>query len=198
MMKNIGRKFLHLFGGFGLLSFYYLLGRRDALICYGLIVLVVLAIDITRLKVVAFKRFIQKWFSSFIRENEANKLTGAVPYVLGIGLTLFSYQTGIATAAILFLACGDVMATTVGERYGRTKIAGGKSLEGTIAFVVAAVLSGVLLNLTVIQIPCGLLLAGAMVAAVVELLPLPLNDNLVIPVVSGGAMELIARTTGFT
>jgi len=196
MIKHIGRKFYHLFGGLGLLSIYYLLGRRDALICYGFIVLAVLAIDITRLKVVAFKRFMQTRFSSFLRESEANKLTGTAPYVLGIGLTLFFYQTGIATAAILFLAFGDVMATTVGERYGRTKIVGEKSLEGTLAFVVSAVLSGVLLNLTVIQLPCGLLLAGAMVAAGVELLPLPLNDNLVIPVVSGGVMELIARTTG--
>ena len=197
MIKNIGRKFLHFFAGLVLLLLYYLFGRRDALICYGLIILAILTIDMTRLKVAAFNRFMQKWFSSFLRENETNKLTGAAPYVLGVGLTLFFYQTGIATAAILFLVCGDVTATTVGERYGRTKIAGGKSLEGTIAFVLAAILSGVLLNMTVTQLPFSLLLIGAMVAAVVELLPLPLNDNLVIPMVSGGVIELIARITGF-
>ena len=198
MIKNIGRKFLHLFTGFAMLSLYYLIGRRAALICFGLIILVVFTVDMTRLKVVSFKRFIQGVFGSLIRENEANKLTGAGPYVLGVGLTLFFYQIGIATAAILFLVLGDVMAAIVGERYGRTKIAGAKSLEGTIAFVLTAVLSGVLLNMTVIQLPFSLLLAGAIVAAVVELLPLPLNDNLAIPIVSGGVMELIARTTNLT
>ncbi|MDD5100568.1 MAG: hypothetical protein PHP66_06405, partial [Syntrophales bacterium] len=115
---------------------------------------------------------------------------------LGIGLTLFFYQAGIATAAIVFLACGDVMATTVGERYGRTKIVREKSLEGTLAFVAAAILSGVLLNLTFVPLPFGLLLAGAIVAAGVELLPLPFNDNLTIPVISGGVMELVARAAG--
>ncbi len=198
MIQHIGRKFFHLFGGLGLLSLYWLLGRRDALICYVLIVLTVLALDMTRLKVLAFQRFLQTWFGSFIRQNEANKLTGMVPYVLGIGLTLFFYQIGTATAAILFLACGDVMATTVGERFGKTKIVGEKSLEGTLAFVAAAILSGVLLNLAVVPLPFGLLLAGAMVAAGVELLPLPVNDNLTIPVISGGVMELMARTTGCT
>jgi len=195
-LKHIGRKLYHLIGGLGLLSLYYILGRKNALICYGIMVLVVLAIDITRLKLPALNQFIQMRFSSFIRKNEANKLTGTAPYVLGIGLTLLIYRTDIATAAVCFLAFGDVAATAVGERYGRTKISGEKSLEGTIAFAAAAALSGLLLNMAGIQLPYGLLLAGALVAAGVELLPLPVNDNLVIPVVSGGAMELIVRLAG--
>ena len=195
-MNHIGRKLYHLIGGVGLLSLYYLLERKDALICYSVIFLSVLAIDITRLRNDVFNRFMQTRFSSFIRKNEANTLTGTAPYVLGIGLTLYLYQTGIATAAILFLACGDVMATAVGERFGRTKVAREKSLEGTAAFFVTAVLSGVFLNITMFQMSFGLLFIGAFVAALVELLPLPVNDNLSIPVVSGGAMELLARTLG--
>lgn len=195
-MKHIGRKLYHLFGGLGLLSLYYLLGRRNALVCYGLLFMVVLAVDITRLRVPAFNQFIQTRLSSFIRKNEANKITGTAPYVLGIGLTLLFYRTDIATAAICFLAFGDVAATTVGERYGRTKIVGDKSLEGTLAFAVIAVASGLALTVAGVRLAPGLIVAGAMVAAGVELVPLRVNDNLVIPVVSGGAMELIARLAG--
>ncbi|MEN6359867.1 MAG: hypothetical protein ABFD59_07415 [Smithella sp.] len=195
-MKHIGRKLFHLFGGLGLLSLYYLVGRRDALICYGLIAMAVFVFEITRLRVVGFNQFIQKRFGGFIRTNEGNKLTGMLPYVLGVGLTFLFYRTDIATAAILFLACGDVTATMIGEQLGRTKIVGEKSLEGTLAFVAAAVVAGVLLNLTALQLPFGLLCAGAIVAAGVELLPLFLNDNLVIPVVSGGVMEILVRMTG--
>jgi glycerol-3-phosphate acyltransferase PlsY len=195
-MKHIGRKLYHLLGGLALLSLYYLLGRQRALICYGLLVLVVLAIDIARLRVPALNQFIQTRFSSFIRKNEANKLTGTAPYVLGIGLSLLLYRTDIATAAVCFLAFGDVAATAVGERYGRTKITGEKSLEGTLAFVAAAVTVGFLLPLTGIPITHGIVLAGAVAAAGVELVPLPVNDNLVIPLVSGGVMEMISRATG--
>ncbi|MEK6744090.1 MAG: hypothetical protein AABZ15_10780 [Nitrospirota bacterium] len=195
-MKHIGRKLYHLLGGLGLLSLYFLLGRQNALVCYGLLFLVVLALDITRLRVPAFNRFVQTRFSSFIRKNEENRLTGTAPYVLGIGLTLFFYRTDIATAAICFLAFGDVAATTVGERYGRTKISGEKSLEGTLAFVAAALTVGFLLPLAGISLMHGIMLAGAIAAAGVELVPLPVNDNLVIPLVSGGVMELICRVTG--
>jgi dolichol kinase len=195
-MKHIGRKLYHLLGGLGLLSLYYLLGRRNALVCYGLLILVVLAVDITRLRVPAFNQFIQTRFSSFIRKNEANKITGTAPYVLGIGLTLLLYRTDIATAAICFLAFGDVAATTVGERYGRTKIVGDKSLEGTLAFAVIAIASGLALPLAGVHLAPGLIAAGAFVAAGAELVPLRVNDNLVIPLVSGGVMELIVRFGG--
>ena len=195
-MKHIGRKFFHLIGGLGLLSLYYLLGRHNALITYAVLIAAVLAVDITRLKVPAFNQFVQSRFSSFIRKSETDKLTGTAPYLLGIGLSLLFYRTDIATAAVCFLAFGDVAATTVGERYGRTKISGEKSLEGTLAFAAVAMIVGFLLSLAGVHLLHGIMLAGAITAAGVELVPLPVNDNLVIPLVSGGVMELLARVTG--
>jgi glycerol-3-phosphate acyltransferase PlsY len=194
-MKHIGRKFYHLAGGIGLLSLYYILGRNRALAAYAALFAVVLACDIVRLKVPAINRFIFSRFGSFIRSNEEHKLTGTAPYILGIASSLFLYPSEIATAAVCFLAFGDVAATTIGERYGKTKI-GDKSLEGTLAFVVAAVSAGLLLSLAGITVPNGVILAGAIVAAGAELLPLPVNDNLVIPLVSGGAMALAVRAAG--
>lgn len=193
-MNHLGRKFYHLAGGLGLLFFYYLLGRDRALLFYAVLFVVVLTLDLMRLKMPAVNRFVLTKFPSFIRTSEEHKLTGTASYVLGIGSTLYLYRTDLATLAICFLAFGDVAATTIGERYGKTKI-GDKSLEGSIAFVVAAVSTGFLLSLAGISVMYGLILAGAIIAAGVELLPLPVNDNLLIPLVSGGAMSLIARMT---
>jgi len=191
-MKHIGRKVYHLAGGLGLLSLYFVLNRDLALLFYAGLFLLVLTVDLIRLNVPSLNRFVLTKFSSFIRANEEHRLTGTAPYVLGIGLSLFLYRTDIAAAAICFLAFGDVAATTIGERYGRTKI-GDKSLEGSLAFVAAAVSAGLLLPLAGITVVPGVILIGAIAAAGVELLPLPVNDNLVIPLVSGGLMTLFAR-----
>jgi glycerol-3-phosphate acyltransferase PlsY len=188
-MKHLGRKVYHLVGGIGLLSLYYILGRKQALLFYAALFVVVLALDAARLAVPAWNRFVLARFSSFIRSSEEHRLTGTAPYVLGVGLSLYIYSSGIATAAISFLALGDVAATTIGERYGKTKI-GDKSLEGTTAFVVAALAAGIFLSLAGLSGPFWVLTIGALVAAGVELLPLPVNDNLLIPIVSGGVMEL--------
>ncbi len=195
IMKHIGRKVYHLAGGIGLLLLYYILGRDRALLFYGALFLAVLALDLMRLRMPSVNRFIFTKFRSFIRPSEEHRLTGTPPYVLGIWLSLYFYRSDIATAAVCFLAVGDVAATAVGERYGRTKI-GNKSLEGTLAFVFAAVSAGLLLPLAGISIERGIVLTGAIVAAGVELIPLPINDNLVIPLVSGGVMTLVARSIG--
>jgi dolichol kinase len=191
-MKHIGRKLYHLIGGVGLLSLYYLLGRDRALTFYVVFFLIILTLDIARLKMPTINCFIFTRFGSFIRESERYKLTGTAPYVLGIGLSLYAFSPEVATAAICFLAFGDVAATTVGERYGRTKI-GEKSLEGTVAFIAAALLSGLLLSAIGVHLMTGVMILGSLVAAGVELLPLPVNDNVVIPLVAGGVMELALR-----
>ena len=191
-MKHIGRKIYHLVGGLGLLSVYYILGREQALLFYAALFTIVLAIDGARLLIPAWNRFVFTRFKSFVRNNEEHKLTGTPPYVLGIGLSLYLYSPEAAAPAICFLAFGDVSATMIGERYGRTKI-GGKSLEGTGAFIVAAAASGFLLSLMGMHLVTWVMVLGVLVAAGVELLTLPVNDNLLIPIVSGGVMELALR-----
>ena len=189
-MKHIGRKLYHLAGGMGLLFLYYILGRDWALRFYACAFLLVLGIEILRLSVPAFNRFMMTRFSSFFRKNEEHKLTGTAPYILGIGVSLYAYSTEIATAAVCFLAFGDVAATTIGERYGRIKIRD-KSLEGTSAFIFTALAVGWMLSFFGIDLLPGVMVFGVLVAAGVELLPLPVNDNFTIPILSGAAMELL-------
>jgi dolichol kinase len=191
-MKHIGRKLYHLFGGIGLLSLYYILGREHALMFYAVFFLISLGLDLTRLKIPAVNQFIFTRFGSFIRENEEHKLTGTAPYILGIGLSLYAYSPEVATAAVCFLAFGDVAATTMGERYGKTKI-GDKSLEGSAAFIIAALVSGLFLQLIGVYLASGVMILGAFIAAGVEIIPFPVNDNLAIPIVAGGVMELTMR-----
>jgi len=191
-MKHIGRKFYHLVGGVGLLSLYFLLGRNQALSFYAMLFIVVLALDVARLKLPSVNQFVYSRFSSFIRNNEKQKLTGTAPYILGIGLSLYAFSTDVASAAICFLAFGDVAATSIGERYGKTKI-GAKSFEGTTAFIVAGLFVGlVLLPAAGVHLPAGIIVAGAVIAAAVELIPLA-NDNFTIPIISGAAMTLLMQ-----
>jgi glycerol-3-phosphate acyltransferase PlsY len=165
------------------------MGRDRALVFYAMLFFIVLGLDIIRLTIPAVNNFMLTRFSSFIRKNEAHKLTGTAPYILGIGLSLYAFSQPVATAAICYLAFGDVAATTIGERYGRTKI-GNKSLEGTAAFVIASLAVGGVLLLIGSGTSPWVMVLGSLAAAGVELIPLPVNDNLVIPIVSGGVMEL--------
>ncbi len=193
-MNHLGRKFFHLLGGLALLSLYFILGRTIALVAYGALAVLVFMIEVVRLKIPAWNDFFYRRFGSFIRNNEQKKMTGTVPYILGVGLSLYAYATPVAATAVCFLAFGDVAATAVGERFGKTKI-GGKSLEGSAAFIVAAVAAGFILIAVGMGVPPATVIVGALCAAGVELMPVVVNDNLAIPVLSGAAMELVLWMT---
>jgi len=113
-MKYLGRKLFHLLGGIGLLSVYFIAGRNRALGLYGVLVIIILLLEIARLKIPAWNRYLLERFRNFVRKNEQDKLTGTIPYILGVGLSLYAYSPKVASAAVCFLAFGDVAATTVG------------------------------------------------------------------------------------
>ena len=82
------------------------------------------------------------------------------------------------------------MATIIGEQYGKP-ILSHKSLEGSVACLVSCLLVGALMTKISPAITLPTALAGAVSATIVELLPIPIDDNLTVPLISGGIMTLI-------
>ncbi len=98
---------------------------------------------------------------------------------------------GIFMAAISFLAIGDTVAALFGLTHGRVRIFGRKTLEGAIACFLSCLL--VVYVLTKLPDLSFLFLVGfwgAVTATLVETLPIEVNDNVVIPIVSGMVMQL--------
>ena len=190
-MKHIGRKIYHLTGGAALIYLYALLGRRLGLLTLAGVFAVATGADIARLRIPAFNEFMYRRFPKFIRASERNRLTGTPWYVLGVLLSAAFYGLPVALYAVAFLACGDVAATAVGERWGSVKLAGPKSLQGTAAFFIASAVAGAAIDLFLYPVSPSVFLAGAALASVVEVLPTGIDDNLLVPVVSGGLMRLL-------
>lgn len=97
---------------------------------------------------------------------------------LGVFLVFLLFGRETAVVSVVVLAVGDAFASIVGMKYGRIRI-GSKSLEGTFAFFLSSFL--VLLPLV------GLwkALVVAFVCALVEALPMWIDDNLSVPLVAG-------------
>ena len=62
---------------------------------------------------------------------------------------------------------------------------GGKTISGSISGFMACVITGLIID---ISISYQILLFGAFMAMLIELLPLPINDNVSIPIFSGLSM----------
>jgi dolichol kinase len=98
----------------------------------------------------------------------------------------------VAAAAIGFTVLGDGMAALVGKGWGRTRFFN-KSLEGAAGGLTACLAWAAWFGCTGL-LPWNVVLTGALAASLVELLPIPLDDNLGITLFAGYAMKLLWST----
>jgi len=109
-------------------------------------------------------------------------------FATGILFTLAVFPHPASYAAIAMFCLGDSAASLFGGLVSTSlPFNKGKTWEGTVAGVFFAFLAGMLF------LPSKPLLAflGAVIAMTVEVLPLPINDNLSIPIITGAALTLL-------
>lgn len=120
--------------------------------------------------------------------NELDQIVLApVYFALGILVTLMFFPTPASSAAIAIFAIGDSTASIFGSYISGTSLPfnRGKSLEGSVAGLFFGYLAGAFFVSPLTA------LAGAAVAMFIEYLPLPINDNLAIPLSAGLVLSFL-------
>lgn len=105
-------------------------------------------------------------------------------------VALVAFERDIAVLALSFLAVGDAMATIVGKQIGKMRFLG-KTVEGDLACFISCVATGLVFYYAGLDIRLLVILVGSSAAAIVEALPLPINDNLTVPLLAGLTMTLM-------
>ena len=122
------------------------------------------------------------------QRDECKIVLGPVTLVLGIVFAALVLPLPCAKIGIFALAFGDGLASLAGKVFGRVKIpfTGGKTLEGSLTCFAAVFISTyIVTGLSVIS------LIIALVAMLIEVLPLGDWDNMIIPTCTGGAYWLL-------
>jgi dolichol kinase len=182
LARELGRKAIHLGALVMPLGLWFVPVRPARGILFGFFLLLA-AIDISRWTDTPVSRWLRRTLHLVLRPHERKQLSGGT-YILAAGtLCAVLYPKPVAVAALICIIVGDTAAVFVGRGFGRIKI-GSKTLEGSLAFFLASLLAilwipGLSLSIKVI---------GAAVAAVVEALPLPTDDNITVPLAAGAVM----------
>ena len=146
-----------------------------------------LGLDLARLRVERLNRAFLRWLAPLLKSDEGRRVTGATYMAMSALAVFLLFDRTVAVAALLFLSLGDPAAALVGRRMPGPRIFG-KSPVGTAAFIaVSWAVVGVLVATGVVDYHWGLM-AGAVAAGVVELAPLPVDDNLTVPIAAGAVM----------
>jgi dolichol kinase len=162
----------------------WVLSRPASLALLGAVVALAFAVEAARSRSRWARYHFLRRTRTLLRTHERRGLAGATWMAAAYFLAVLAYPLPVAVAAMLYNGLGDAAAALVGRRWGRVRASWGKSLEGLSAGFATNLAVGLLLP----GIGAVAALVGATVAALLEFLPLPLDDN--VRVVLGGGLAL--------
>ncbi len=193
---HLARKAWHLFMGCFIAGVYVSgMSRSTGVMILATVLGSDLLLETMRLKSPALNEKIMRVWGPLMRSCEVNRLSGVPFYLAASILAIGIFPKPIAVLSILYLACGDPIASLFGVLYGDKgpRFANGKSWVGTSAGILACMLVTVVF-LRSMNLPdstvLALTVAGGIAGGTAELLPLEVDDNFSIPIVSGFALWL--------
>ncbi len=151
-------------------------------------------IDLSRFRCWRFWDMLAPFLGPIIRDHEVKGAFTGASYILSASaFVIFVYPKAIAIAAITYIIIGDIAAALVGRKWGRHRLIGRKSIEGSLACLVSLVL----VSFVIPGLPMVVGLVGAVVATLAEAFSGKIDDNFAVPILSGAAMLLIMHWMGY-
>lgn len=183
---EVGRKALHLLALVIPLGMW-MLGTPLALYVLGAVSTVAVGADVAR----AYSPWVNDWirtiFGSLMRAEELPEVgtrvtfNGATCVLVGAALLTLLVPLRVAVPVLTMTMLADAAAALVGRRIGHHSWGSlSATVEGSTAFVITGLaVMGAFPSMALLPAVCGVL-----VAAVVEAVPLPVNDNIRVPLVA--------------
>jgi len=143
------------------------------------------------------------WVNRYIvRAEEQFRESAMIPYVIGTLLTILTFPKAVAISAIWTLAIADPLSAIVGIQWGSRRLLPNRTVEGSAAFFAATCVVTLVALVVVAGNPWPTALAASalvgLAAALFDLAPLRLDDNLTIPLFVGFVGWVVAAAFGLT
>jgi dolichol kinase len=183
-------------------AIYASFGLSVSWICLAAASAIFVPLDLLRPRWPGLNRVTLAIFGPFMRDREATGISGLTFMIGGccILLFLFGEHRHLVILTLLLLAVGDPVASLFGVLYGRDRIWGQKTLQGTMAafFACSAVAAvyffwnNLMFDHLLIVVPIT-----GLIAAASELVPVgKLDDNFTFPIVTSGLLWALMTMYG--
>ncbi|TNE51061.1 MAG: hypothetical protein EP343_05915 [Deltaproteobacteria bacterium] len=146
----------------------------------------------------SFNKFLMKFFGVLAHPHEHHRVNSATWYIVALFLLTLTVEPMMASLAVIILGFCDPAAAFVGRRWGRIQIYSGRTLEGTLTFVV----TGIALSMAVMMIyywgqlswlkMLAIASAASVAGGLTELYSKRIDDNLSIPLAAGWTALLVS------
>jgi dolichol kinase len=187
VQAELKRKVIHLSCAVLPLLYYFFLNREQILTICSIICILFLIAEFLRYRHKQSGLIFKKIFFPLLREGEKSKhITGATYLFISATVTFFIFKKEIAIPAVLMLTIADSFAAIVGKMTDSARFFN-KSLAGSVTFFI--------LSLTILYVflpEIGWMnIIIALLVTLIEAMPVPINDNLLISLSTGFMLYLV-------
>lgn len=168
---------------------YMFLERHYLLWMLGGLVLIAVLVEILRFQWAGFSRLFHRCVGQLLRDHERLHVAGSTYLLIGIFFTILFFDKAVAVTAMIFVIVADALGALIGRIWGRHRLYGNKTVEGSIVFFLTGL--GVVLLMMRDHIFIGII--GVIVAGIVDIFIQKIDDNLTIPLGAGAVMHVLMK-----
>ena len=153
--------------------------------------------EIARRRSAAVNERLMRFFGPVAHAHEWHRVNSATWYATALVLMALVVPMPASEIGVLVLALADPMAGFVGRRFGRRRLASGRSLEGSLAFAATAfgvAIGWMTLTGSYASSRFAVAAVAATVGALVELFVSSVDDNLAVPLATSVAVAVASLT----
>jgi len=189
--SKIWRKLWHITGICIPLLYLFLL--KDTLIIVVLaLLLIFLAFDLIRLQNPEINQWLFANLPWLFKKEERRNFSGNISFLISALLTVMIFERPVAILVMFYWVFGDAAAAIFGQLWGKLKIVNNKTLTGSLAFLLTCLLIGFFLFQAGLEVSSNQIIFAALIATLIELLPVNIDDNFTIPLLTGAIINLLA------
>jgi glycerol-3-phosphate acyltransferase PlsY len=191
----IERRFFHLFAAslFPTLSFF--VPKTPLMLTAVSVAIAFVLMEWLRLRWPPLNAFLTRYFQRLMKQKERRTAFASTSLMVATAVSMVTMPKAAYTAGLFFTAVADPFAALIGERWGRRRWFD-KTVEGSLVFFSAALGIGAIIWAGGLGVSYWIILIGAIIATLAEVLPiLGLDDNFKVPLASGAVMMLFISLT---
>ena len=198
---HIARKLWHSIALLVVIVFYHNMSRPDALFysCIGATAFIL--VDLIRIRSQWINRKVMKVFGPLMREHERTSIAGTTYMAVSLVVVIYLFLKSIVKLTLFFIAVADPLTSYFSLKYGKDKLIGNKTLQGTLgAFATCTIISFLYYYSGSMMMDHLLLvsLLSGVIGALGELIPIgKLDDNFTFPLLSSFALYGLFSLYGY-
>ncbi len=173
MKKELQRNIIHLLLGTGIAGVITKTSHEFSLVLFGLLLIVSALISELMVRGRSFP--LVTWFIRKFERRKVRPGLGVINFLIGVFISLVFFDSRTVFLSVLVLAFNDSFSTVVGIAFGKHRVVGKKTLEGSIGGFIGTVLIMSFFISSFVNV-----FIISLTATFIELFT-TLDDNLIIP-----------------